>query len=94
MPGSSGQVAAGTPKYHASSVMPSMPKSNHIVVVLQDEVLRRAVQLHGGKNWRQVADYFEGRTDVQCLHRWSKVLNPNLVKGPWTQEVRIVYPVQ
>lgn len=66
-----------------------MSKSNHIVIVLQDEVLRRAVQLHGGKNWRQVADYFEGRTDVQCLHRWSKVLNPNLVKGPWTQEVRI-----
>lgn len=54
---------------------------------LQDEVLRRAVQLHGGKNWKQVAEYFEGRTDVQCLHRWQKVLNPDLVKGPWTQEV-------
>jgi len=26
------------------------------------------------------------RTDVQCLHRWQKVLNPNLVKGPWTKE--------
>ena len=28
------------------------------------------------------------RTDVQCLHRWQKVLNPTLVKGPWTKEVR------
>ncbi|CAI9093980.1 OLC1v1029608C1 [Oldenlandia corymbosa var. corymbosa] len=27
-----------------------------------------------------------GRTDVQCLHRWQKVLNPELVKGPWTKE--------
>lgn len=34
------------------------------------------------------AEYFEDRTDVQCLHRWQKVLNPELVKGPWTAEVR------
>ena len=26
------------------------------------------------------------RTDVQCLHRWQKVLNPNLTKGPWTKD--------
>lgn len=32
------------------------------------------------------AEYFEERTDVQCLHRWQKVLNPELVKGPWTKE--------
>lgn len=34
------------------------------------------------------AEYFDDRTDVQCLHRWQKVLNPELVKGPWTKEVR------
>ncbi len=28
----------------------------------------------------------EGRTDVQCLHRWQKVLKPGLIKGPWTPE--------
>lgn len=42
------------------------------------------------------AEYFQGRTDVQCLHRWQKVLNPELVKGPWTKEVRlpgVVLPV-
>ena len=33
------------------------------------------------------AEYFTDRTDVQCLHRWQKVLNPDLVKGPWTKEV-------
>ena len=26
------------------------------------------------------------RTDVQCLHRWQKVLNPEMIKGPWTEE--------
>jgi myb proto-oncogene protein len=24
-------------------------------------------------------------TDVQCLHRWNKVLKPGLKKGPWTE---------
>ena len=23
---------------------------------------------------------------MQCLHRWQKVLNPDLTKGPWTKE--------
>ncbi len=35
----------------------------------------------------RAAEYFDGRTDVQCLHRWQKVLNPDVVKGPWTPEV-------
>ena len=33
------------------------------------------------------AEFFPDRSEVQCLHRWQKVLNPELVKGPWTQEV-------
>ncbi|KAG1355117.1 putative chromosome transmission fidelity protein 8 [Cocos nucifera] len=31
-------------------------------------------------------ELFPDRTDVQCLHRWQKVLNPELVKGTWTKE--------
>ena len=27
-----------------------------------------------------------GRTDSQCLHRWTKVLNPQIKKGLWTKE--------
>ncbi len=43
---------------------------------------------HGGKNWKAIAERFDGeRSDVQCLHRWQKVLNPDLVKGPWTLAV-------
>eukprot|EP00250_Pteridium_aquilinum_P018269 c24014_g1_i1 orf=196-3219(-) len=52
----------------------------------EDETLRRAVQCYNGKNWKKIAEYFQDRTDVQCLHRWQKVLNPDLVKGPWTKE--------
>jgi hypothetical protein len=52
----------------------------------EDEALRQAVLKHGGRNWKKISDYLEGRTDVQCLHRWQKVLRPGLVKGPWTKE--------
>jgi len=52
----------------------------------EDNTLRAAVMLHQAKNWKKIAEYFPERTDVQCLHRWQKVLNPELVKGPWTPE--------
>ncbi|KAG0455815.1 hypothetical protein HPP92_023603 [Vanilla planifolia] len=52
----------------------------------EDEILRNAVQHYHGKNWKKIAECFPGRTDVQCLHRWQKVLNPTLVKGPWSKE--------
>ena len=52
----------------------------------EDESLRLAVQQHGGRNWKKISDCLDGRTDVQCLHRWQKVLRPGLVKGPWSKE--------
>ena len=52
----------------------------------EDEELRQAVSLNEGKNWKKIAELMTGRTDVQCLHRWQKVINPELVKGPWTAE--------
>ena len=53
----------------------------------EDEILRQAVDQHGGKNWKKISECLVGRTDVQCLHRWQKVLRPGLIKGPWTKEV-------
>ncbi|XP_030542439.1 transcription factor MYB3R-3-like isoform X1 [Rhodamnia argentea] len=52
----------------------------------EDETLRNAVAVYNGKNWKKIAEHFPDRSEVQCLHRWQKVLNPDLVKGPWTQE--------
>eukprot|EP00606_Chrysophyceae_sp_TOSAG23-5_P000991 GSChrysophyteH2.ASY1.ANO1.897.1 assembled CDS len=52
----------------------------------EDELLREAVQRHGGRNWKKISEILVGRTDVQCLHRWQKVLRPGLIKGPWTKE--------
>lgn len=67
-----------------------MSKRNHNFLILQDEKLKHIVQQIGQYNWKQVAEYFPDRTDVQCQHRWYKVLNPDLVKGPWTKEVWVL----
>lgn len=52
----------------------------------EDDLLRQAVSDFGGKSWKKIASRLSGRTDVQCLHRWQKVLKPGLIKGPWTAE--------
>ena len=50
-----------------------------------DLVKQFGVYLMQAKNWKRIASFFDQRSDVQCLHRWQKVLNPVLIKGPWTQ---------
>ncbi|XP_059353193.1 myb-related protein A-like [Daphnia carinata] len=51
----------------------------------EDEKLKGVVE-RTGEVWENVASFFEDRSDVQCQHRWTKVVNPQLVKGPWTKE--------
>jgi len=52
----------------------------------EDEMLKSAIEKFGAKNWRNISNYVDGRTPIQCLHRWSKILQPGLIKGPWTVE--------
>mmetsp|Transcript_37678 Transcript_37678/g.117872 ORF Transcript_37678/g.117872 Transcript_37678/m.117872 type:complete len:547 (-) Transcript_37678:1794-3434(-) len=50
----------------------------------EDARLKGIVQEHGAKNWKKIAELLgHTRSDVQCLHRWNKVLKPGLHKGPW-----------
>ncbi|KAF7132817.1 hypothetical protein RHSIM_Rhsim09G0091200 [Rhododendron simsii] len=62
----------------------------------EDNLLSEVVEKYNGRNWKKIAECIPGRTDVQCLHRWQKVLNPELVKGPWTKEEdeHIIYLVE
>lgn len=66
---------------------------------LEDDMLRVVVMEYNQKNWKVIAEAFNNslnynlpgshgklRNDVQCLHRWQKVLQPGLKKGPWTTE--------
>ena len=52
----------------------------------EDDRLRRAVEYYGEKHWRLVSAEVGIRSSIQCLHRWSKILKPGLVKGAWSDE--------
>ncbi|XP_034542697.1 v-myb avian myeloblastosis viral oncogene homolog-like 2b [Notolabrus celidotus] len=52
----------------------------------EDDKLKALVQRLGTTDWKHVANYIPSHTEHQCQHRWFKVLDPELVKGPWTKE--------
>uniref|UniRef100_A0A3B3WL79 V-myb avian myeloblastosis viral oncogene homolog-like 1 n=1 Tax=Poecilia mexicana TaxID=48701 RepID=A0A3B3WL79_9TELE len=58
--------------------------------VLQGERLSQTsgVELFGGDQRGALSlSFFQGhRSEVQCQRRWQQIKNPELVKGPWTQE--------
>ena len=49
-----------------------------------DNLLISLVEEFEGKGWKKISSFIKERTPIQCLHRWSKILKPGLVKGPWT----------
>ncbi|XP_054278689.1 myb-related protein B-like [Macrosteles quadrilineatus] len=51
----------------------------------EDCLLKEKVEEYS-ECWEMIAKHFPERTDVQCQQRWHKVVNPDLVKGPWTKE--------
>ncbi|KAI3501244.1 hypothetical protein L1887_29108 [Cichorium endivia] len=79
---------ANTPRSHCSrgSVAQTKRSSQAGWTDEEDTMLTEVVKKYNGRNWKKIAESIPGRSDVQCLHRWQKVLNPELVKGPWTKE--------
>lgn len=51
----------------------------------EDGALKSLVDQHG-ERWDVIGQLLKDRTDLQCQQRWTKVLNPELIKGPWTKE--------
>ncbi|KAG4068889.1 hypothetical protein HA402_005037 [Bradysia odoriphaga] len=51
----------------------------------EDAALKILVQQHG-ERWDDIAKFLKDRTEMQCQQRWIKVVNPDLIKGPWTKE--------
>ncbi|XP_064377469.1 myb-related protein B isoform X4 [Dromaius novaehollandiae] len=52
----------------------------------EDEQLKMLVRHYGQNDWKFLASHFPNHSDQQCQYRWLRVLNPDLVKGPWTKE--------
>ncbi|GAA6220069.1 uncharacterized protein LOC108891641 isoform X1 [Lates japonicus] len=52
----------------------------------EDENLKILISNFGKKDWKTIASFLPGRTELQCMHRWIKHLDPDLVKGYWSKE--------
>uniref|UniRef100_H3CPG3 V-myb avian myeloblastosis viral oncogene homolog-like 2b n=1 Tax=Tetraodon nigroviridis TaxID=99883 RepID=H3CPG3_TETNG len=52
----------------------------------EDDKLKSLVQKLGTSDWKSIASSIPNHTELQCQHRWCKVLDPELIKGPWTKE--------
>lgn len=52
----------------------------------EDDLLVKLVEEFGGKFWKKISSNFINRSPIQCLHRWTKILKPGLIKGPWTAD--------
>ncbi|CAN0826330.1 Transcription factor MYB3R-1 [Linum grandiflorum] len=89
VPAPSDEVNAGAQKirrHHGRTTGPTRRSTKGQWTAEEDVILCQAVKRFKGKNWKKIAEFFKDRTDVQCLHRWQKVLDPELVKGPWSKE--------
>uniref|UniRef100_A0A8V0XQU3 Transcriptional activator Myb n=1 Tax=Gallus gallus TaxID=9031 RepID=A0A8V0XQU3_CHICK len=51
-----------------------------------DGLLPKAGKRHLGKTRWTREEVIAGLNNLLCQHRWQKVLNPELIKGPWTKE--------
>lgn len=52
----------------------------------EDQKLVELVKEHGPKKWTHIAQQLPGRIGKQCRERWHNHLNPEINKGPWTEE--------
>jgi hypothetical protein len=57
----------------------------------EDELLSHLCEqfsFNSSIDWKLISSHFKEpiRTEYQCQQRWQKVLNPDLIKGPWTKE--------
>ncbi|XP_031269010.1 transcription factor MYB3R-3-like [Pistacia vera] len=52
----------------------------------EDKRLTVAAILFGPKNWKKIAQFGPGRTQVQCRGRWVNSWDPSVNRGEWTEE--------
>ncbi|RVE70329.1 hypothetical protein OJAV_G00063280 [Oryzias javanicus] len=51
----------------------------------EDENLKILVNNFGKRDWNTISSFLPGRTQMQCMVRWKKHLDPEINKGYWTK---------
>jgi hypothetical protein len=52
----------------------------------EDDLVYKLVTENGPRKWSFIATQLPGRIGKQCRERWHNHLNPEINKGPWTEE--------
>ncbi|OHS92968.1 Myb-like DNA-binding domain containing protein [Tritrichomonas foetus] len=52
----------------------------------EDALLRKIASESETVNWKAAESQFPGKTSQQIFERWTKVLDPQLLKGSWTRQ--------
>jgi len=52
----------------------------------EDELILKLVAKHGTKNWSYIGSQFSHRSGKQCRERYKNQLDPEIRRGPWTEE--------
>jgi len=69
---------------HAPHASPCEENKASKWTLAEDEKLKSLVNTYGNKKWKIISENLPNRNPLQCLHRWTKILQPGLIKGPWT----------
>lgn len=83
------QIAAelGTGRTPVDCMRHAILRRSHSWNFEADNRLSQAVRIYGTDNWSVVARYVsEDATPSQCQNRWSRTLDPDLKRGPWTED--------
>jgi hypothetical protein len=71
---------------HGTSKIKTPQYRKNMWSTAEDEILEKAVKKYGQVDWRSVAEMLPNRNAKQCRERWSGMVNPELVKEPWSQK--------
>nr|QWQ79395.1 MYB36 [Zanthoxylum armatum] len=52
----------------------------------EDKLLTIAAMLFMPRNWKKIAQFVPGRTQVQCRERWVNSLDPSVKQSKWTEQ--------
>ena len=72
--------------FHLITLFPSSSLHSFSIHLQEDRLVLDLVMRHGAKKWSFIASHLTGRIGKQCRERWANHLNPNIKKGPWTED--------
>ncbi|EPQ59573.1 hypothetical protein GLOTRDRAFT_34698 [Gloeophyllum trabeum ATCC 11539] len=77
----------GTNRTPIDCMRTAVPRRTHVWTAEADDRLLEAVKIYGLENWLLVARFVsEDATAQQCQNRYHRTLDPELARGPWTEE--------